>query len=434
MKEVLKCMHFKFFILIILSLKVGFCDVSDGYTLFTLTIGQNQTIYNTQLINNDYEVINEWNSDCRPASMPYLLPDSTLLYPCKQENLILSDISAHGGRIIKYDWDGNVIWDWECDEDYQLHHDIEPLPNGNILAIATEVISENINADVVLEINPLLGSGNDSIIWEWHVWDHRGSDSPYKFDEFAPYHTTDWNHFNAIHVNHEVDKIYLSSRVWSEFYVIELGGNSDILYRWGNPQNYGRGGPEDQVLDANHGVNEISMGFPGEGNIMIFNNRTSITSPDNLYSSVMEIIPPIDEEGNYYIAADEPFGPIDINWQFENGFHAPRQSGAFRLSNGNTLITDTNDAHIFEITYEGQIVWEYQSDLGQINRSKKYPINYFHLLGDLNNDDSINVLDVVQLINIILNDAPYATNADINSDFELNVLDIVSLINLILSL
>ena len=95
----------------------------------------------------------------------------------------------------------------------------------------------------------------------------------------------------------------------------------------------------DQILDANHGVNEIGWGYPGEGNILIFNNRTSSTSQDTLYSSVMEIVPPVDSEGNYYLEENEAFGPTDILWQFENGFHSPTQSGAFRLSNGNTFIS-----------------------------------------------------------------------------------------------
>ncbi len=119
-------------------------NVFEGYTLFTISSfspGSNPTTYSTQLIDNDYNIINEWESLYRPASMAYLLPDSTLLYPCQQENSVINGVAASGGRIIKYDWDGNVLWDWQCNENYQLHHDIEPLPNGNILAIAMEEIS-----------------------------------------------------------------------------------------------------------------------------------------------------------------------------------------------------------------------------------------------------------------------------------------------------
>ena len=57
-------------------------------------------------------------------------------------------------------------------------------------------------------------------------------------------------------------------------------------------------------------------------------------------------------------------------------------------------------------------------------------------LGDVNQDELLNVLDVVTLINIILNliepTSIQALAADVNQDGTLNVLDIVNLINLIL--
>ena len=52
-------------------------------------------------------------------------------------------------------------------------------------------------------------------------------------------------------------------------------------------------------------------------------------------------------------------------------------------------------------------------------------------LGDLNEDDSIDILDVVLLVNLALDDN-YISNGDINSDDSINVLDIVLLVNIIL--
>ncbi|MBI65841.1 MAG: hypothetical protein CMG64_06080 [Candidatus Marinimicrobia bacterium] len=55
------------------------------------------------------------------------------------------------------------------------------------------------------------------------------------------------------------------------------------------------------------------------------------------------------------------------------------------------------------------------------------------VLGDINNDEEINVLDVVLLVNMILGSEPENLNtADINSDNQLNVQDIVILISMIL--
>ena len=53
------------------------------------------------------------------------------------------------------------------------------------------------------------------------------------------------------------------------------------------------------------------------------------------------------------------------------------------------------------------------------------------MLGDVNNDAEINILDVVLSINIVL-DNQYEALADINDDEVVNILDIVQLINIIL--
>ena len=56
------------------------------------------------------------------------------------------------------------------------------------------------------------------------------------------------------------------------------------------------------------------------------------------------------------------------------------------------------------------------------------------LNGDLNNDNTLNVLDVVLMVNIILDDSTYLPDADLNLDGSINVLDVINLINLILDI
>ena len=53
------------------------------------------------------------------------------------------------------------------------------------------------------------------------------------------------------------------------------------------------------------------------------------------------------------------------------------------------------------------------------------------LLGDINNDGQINVIDIISTVNLILSNE-YQSIADINSDNQLNVLDIVAIVNIIL--
>ena len=51
----------------------------------------------------------------------------------------------------------------------------------------------------------------------------------------------------------------------------------------------------------------------------------------------------------------------------------------------------------------------------------------------MNGDGTLNVLDVVQLVNMILSGGDISSASDVNGDGALNVLDIVQLVNLILS-
>ena len=424
---------FKILLLLISGL---FANVFDGYTLYTA-----EPNYTTYLIDNDLNVVNEWYADCQPASMAYLQPDSTLIYPCKQENVIFPTVAASGGRIIHYDWDGTILWDWVCDWEYQLHHDIEPTPNGTILALAMEDI-DGFRPDVVLEIEPD-GMHGAQLVWTWKVSEHMSDelDNPYKFYSGADYNQMDWNHFNTISLNRYND-ILLSSRNWCEIYIIrwdmEPWSSGDILYRWGNPQNYGRGDSTDKVLFAQHGVTQIPSGYPGEDNILLFNNNNIIGMGTDT-SEVIEFTPPYNYPGGWYddgsphgvyhIEDDEPFGPTELVWAFKDTFYAPKQSGAFRLPNGNTFVTVAG-GDMFEVTYDKEIVWEHTGSSNTF-RAQKYGLDYFTLSGDVNGDGYINVIDIVMVVDYILNDL-YITEGDVNEDGILNILDIVILTTLIL--
>jgi hypothetical protein len=55
------------------------------------------------------------------------------------------------------------------------------------------------------------------------------------------------------------------------------------------------------------------------------------------------------------------------------------------------------------------------------------------ILGDINNDSILNVLDIVSMITLIL-DGEFDECGDVNSDGELNILDVVIFVNIILSI
>ena len=53
----------------------------------------------------------------------------------------------------------------------------------------------------------------------------------------------------------------------------------------------------------------------------------------------------------------------EIVWEYksksENSFSSHHISGAQRLPNGNTMVCSGNHGHFFEVTKEGEVVWEY---------------------------------------------------------------------------
>ena len=59
------------------------------------------------------------------------------------------------------------------------------------------------------------------------------------------------------------------------------------------------------------------------------------------------------------------FNPIteEVNWYYRGSetrpFYSEVCGTARRLSNGNTLITESDNGHVFEVTQEKEIVWEF---------------------------------------------------------------------------
>lgn len=468
-------------------------EAFDGYTLFS---PQSQGIANeTKLIDNGINTIHTWSHTNGPASMPYLVQgnepgyeNTILVYPYRVNNPTMES-GGVGGGVQYLNWNGDVLWDYQLsNNDYQHHHDVQPLPNGNVLMIAWErkyssdwsdagrtSVNNTLNqmwSTAVFEIEPNLEDGSATIVWEWHLWDHlvqdRSPEYSSTFGEIADHPELmninegdvgssgpgqangDWIHVNAIDYNETLDQIVLSSRFMGEIYIIDhsttteeaashSGGNSgkggDFLYRWGNPQNYNRGTNADQQLTDQHSVNWIDENHPGEGNLILFNNRQA-----NNQSSSLEFVTPIMENGNYFIDDVQPFGPSEPIWMYHpgGGFHSPVQSGAFRLPNGNTLLTVADDSEFIEVDYSGVIVWQYDYPLGNngmIARGQKYSLDYFDesvTQGDLNEDTILNVLDVIILVNIALGNSDFNASGDMNNDGIVNILDVVTLVNIIL--
>ncbi len=188
----------------------------------------------------------------------------------------------------------------------------------------------------------------------------------------------DWTHVNAVAYDAELDQILLTVRAFSEFWIIDhsttsaearghTGGRGgmggDLLYRWGNPQAYRAGSKDDQRLFSPHDAHWIPRGVPGAGHVLVFNN--GIGRPGTQYSSVEEIVLPLEAGGRYSRHPGPAFGPTKPIWAYTatnaTDFFVGLMSSAQRLPNGNTLICDGVTGKIFEVAPDRRVVWQQTS-------------------------------------------------------------------------
>ena len=143
-----------------------------------------------------------------------------------------------------------------------------------------------------------------------------------------------------------------------------MGG--DLLYRWGNPRAYRAGEPTDQVFFGQHDAQWIAEGLAGAGNILVFNN--GMNRPAGKYSTVDELTPPLSGY-NYSLAAGQAYGPSALAWTYvaptPTDFYSSNISGAHRLPNGNTIVCSGASGTLFEVTDDGEVVWEYINPVTQ---------------------------------------------------------------------
>ena len=96
-------------IIILLLFNLVFSESFDGLTLIT---DKSNSPFSSILIDNDYNIINEWaiSWQNRPSSIAYLMPDSSLILPCRGPGL--PEVGNSGGVIKRFDWSGNLLWEY----------------------------------------------------------------------------------------------------------------------------------------------------------------------------------------------------------------------------------------------------------------------------------------------------------------------------------
>jgi Arylsulfotransferase (ASST) len=364
----------------------------------------------TFLIDMEGRVVKTWETDSTPSSIAYLLESGNLIRAGLAANPPFGRTAGGGGKMQEFNWNGELVWDFAYGTAIATqHHDFTRLPNGNVLLVVKEkktadqaiaagripstVQGTDVQPDSLIEIKPSGKTGGE-VVWEWHLWDHLIQDfdrDKGNYGEVAAHPervdinynvregqrgNSDWTHFNAVAYNADLDQVLVSLRNFSEIWILDhstttsqaagrTGGHNgkggDLLYRWGNPRVYRAGTAADQRLYGQHNAHWIPKGLGGAGPLLIFNNGD--TRPGSMYSTIEEVVLPVDSNGRYSLGTDMKYGPERAVWTYTaekpTDFYSVNISGAQRLPNGNTLICAGAPGFIFEVTSQNKIVWQY---------------------------------------------------------------------------
>ena len=341
--------------------------------------------------------------------------------------------------LVQVDWDGNIVWQFDRYERIKdprskprwmlrQHHDfqregnpvgyyapgLDPLVDGgNTLVLChknlknTRISDKPLLDDTIIEV-----SWDGKITWEWICSDH--------FDEmgfgeeakntmfrnpglqFTQGKCGDWMHINsmsALGPNKWFDggdnRFHPDNIIWcgrqTNIIAITDKNTGKIVWQLGPDftatealRNIG------QIIGQHH-AHLIPRGLPGDGNILIFDNGgwagygapnpgspTGFSNALRDHSRVLEINPVTLEVIWQYPPRREGFIGPGLG-----SFYSSFISSAQRLPNGNTLITEGSDGRLFEVTAEGEVVWEYLSPysfkkqkMSQIYRAYRVPYDW----------------------------------------------------------
>ncbi|MBU46276.1 MAG: hypothetical protein CMD28_02495 [Flavobacteriales bacterium] len=386
----------------------------DGFALYN-----SQGSNTTYLIDENQNIAHTWNMNTECNYTVQLKENGNLIRGTKYNSNILNG-AADAGRVQEIAPDGTIVWDYiYSDANHLSHHDLT-LVGDNVLITAWEVKTAaeltsagyTTNSDKwpthFIELQDD-GNGGANIVWEWHIWDHMCQDvdpnKPNYVTDISDYPELidinmiqssgggggpggggggDWFHVNGVDYNEDLDQIIFSSRHASEIYIIDhstttneaashSGGNSgmggDILYRWGNPSNYGMSGA--QVIEsAVHDARWITDdGRPNGGFLQIFNNcgnGCTGNGPGATANSTIDgIEAPWDAATNSYLRIPgQAFGPASYTTRYACAYSASGQSASDRMSNGNIFVNASNPSGVmYEVdAVSEQIIWgPYQS-------------------------------------------------------------------------
>ncbi|MEO0649168.1 MAG: aryl-sulfate sulfotransferase [Planctomycetota bacterium] len=388
-----------------------------GFTLFQPL--NNTTTY---LVDNAGEVVHRWSGDYAPGQSTYLLDDGSLLRACKDGDETYR-AGGVGGRIQRLAPDGAVVWDYDLGSELRCqHHDIEPLPNGNVLALCwearsreealahgrdPEALGEALWSEVILELRPR-GADGAEVVWRWDLFDHLVQD---RLEEGPDFGAID-EHPGRVDINALLDRSGPTDATLARLEALGYGGRAE-------PDE-----DEQAARDARREANQAdwvhlnAIDLHPDGDRLVLSSRTLGEvwvlpyglSTEQAAGPAGDLIARFGNPAAWKASGADArrlFAPHDARWiesgdgeshvlVYNNGegrpggerssveeyrltewgaelvwsygleddhevFFSPVVSGATRLTNGNTLICAGVTGRVIEVDPAGKAVWMFQN-------------------------------------------------------------------------
>ena len=312
---------------------------SLGFTLFAPMSGSM-----AYLVDPQGNLEHTWQTPY-PSQYGYLTPRGTLFYvgTIASGRFAGQPTVPAGGVVLEANWDGHILWELRNPDQ---HHDARLLTNGHVLMLCATELPDDLANQVVggipgTEVNGkvladyLVEMTTDGqVVWQWRTWEHL---DPATHPLTMPSNSrSDWTWGNAVHELPD-GNVLLSLRHLST--IVRINRQTDEI-------DWELGAPP---LSGAHGVNPLQ-----NGNYLIFDNGPyrvdqGTLAPVNYapFSRVLEVEPTTNT----------------ITWSYQDPARAslwsPLISNAQRLPNGNTMINEGLFGRFFEVTPDGDTVWEY---------------------------------------------------------------------------
>ena len=244
----------------------------------------------------------------------------------RQGNLL---VIGTDNLVKEYDWEGRLSWYYQLPDEHHLpHHDLIRLRNGNCLILGHD---GHTHTDYLHEVDR-----EGRVVWDWRMHRHRRAFPGWNEQSTDPSHSNSireigpngW--YDAGDLRFRPENILVSARNLNTIFVIDKE-SGEVVWQFS------------EGLDRQHEAVMVGDGVAGEGLVMVFNNGL-----DNLHAyrqSRIQAIDPVAEE---------------VVWEYVSEYLFSSVGGTVQpLPGGNVFLTSSHGGRVFEITPEGEIVWQW---------------------------------------------------------------------------